>query len=341
MRQHLTTQQDILSVTDIQSSGAASVALPQASWEGISLTFQRTAATAVPVNSSDSGSSADSGDSDSREGRGGDGGSFPSPTSFSSSAPLEPKAAEHSRKPALASRSARTGTGDLSGISEGNLAAKGMGVGGSASGNAISYPTPDQDGHYRGSGSHPVEGSGREGTREAIPSVSMDQRTPEQGRREEMFKIWERETAKRRKDLHRQQHDVADDGDDDTMFREGGGRREGGAGTEFRHPQGEPPFTCTLRAETNASIHQIPIFVFDGSLHYGLLGNDGHWDLSGFHGSGSESVGGGVSGQEFSARGSEVTGVRDERLVASGVAGLPPDSRWGPRVGQTDCMRNE
>lgn len=44
---------------------------------------------------------------------------------------------------------------------------------------------------------------------------------------------------------------------------------------EDENEQGEyeersPPFMCTLRAETNASTHQIPVFIFDGSLHISL-----------------------------------------------------------------------
>lgn len=44
-------------------------------------------------------------------------------------------------------------------------------------------------------------------------------------------------------------------------------------------PERSAPFMCALRAETNASIHHIPIFVFDHSLHFSLKSDsDGDGD---------------------------------------------------------------
>lgn len=110
---------------------------------------------------------------------------------------------------------------------------------------------------------------------------------------------------------------------------------------EERHRS--PPFTCTLRAETNASTHHIPVFVFDGSLHVGLL-EAGGWAGTGEarredgRGEGlGDGVGAGVGGRsDGDVRGGvgEDGGAQEAawsaglRASPADVAGLPPDSRW-------------
>ncbi|CAM9591249.1 unnamed protein product, partial [Laminaria digitata] len=133
---------------------------------------------------------------------------------------------------------------------------------------------------------HPVEGVDAEGTRDFIPSVSSDQRTPAQRALDEHALG----VARRRAGF------PADSA---------GGGGEGGEGGGEEEESGRAlPFTCTLRAETNASTHHIPVFVFDGSLHFGLVGE---FDDD------SEAGGGGVGGEG-----------RSSQAV---LAGLPPDSR--------------
>ncbi|CAN0552036.1 unnamed protein product, partial [Ectocarpus sp. 12 AP-2014] len=83
------------------------------------------------------------------------------------------------------------------------------------------------------------------------------------------------------------------------------------------------PFTCTLRAETNASTHQIPVFVFDGSLHYGFVADGGSGGSGGEADTKKRKEGGGFFG------GVDVRSGWPKASKASPtvVAGLPPDSR--------------
>lgn len=82
------------------------------------------------------------------------------------------------------------------------------------------------------------------------------------------------------------------------------------------------PFTCTLRAETNASTHHIPVFIYDGGVHISL--HDGVATERGVPPTG-------VSGE-----GARAWGRKEERLPAgmarsafpAETAGLPPDARW-------------
>lgn len=94
-----------------------------------------------------------------------------------------------------------------------------------------------------------------EGMREAIPSVSVDQRTPAQKALEEF-----------------QYSDGGDDSNDD-LSEAGADRVRSSMSVSRTLPMG-----CVLRAETNASTHHIPVFVYDGSLHFNLLGEDGSFE---------------------------------------------------------------
>lgn len=80
------------------------------------------------------------------------------------------------------------------------------------------------------------------------------------------------------------------------------------------------PYTCTLRAETNASTHHIPVFIHDGGVHISSSGEEA-------------SGGSGLRDAESSGVG-RVRGVKERLLTgltrpASCIdaAGLPPDAR--------------
>lgn len=125
-----------------------------------------------------------------------------------------------------------------------------------------------------------------EGMMEAVPSVSADQRTPAQRVLEEF-----------------QYRDEG--GDLDVNWSED---RTGVDGASSSMSVSRSlPMGCVLRAETNASTHHIPVFVFDGSLHFNLLGEDGSFE------EGSVLV--------------PDPGVGSRGLSLAASAGLPQDSR--------------
>lgn len=118
---------------------------------------------------------------------------------------------------------------------------------------ALFPPSESEAGTGHPSGSE--RGVYGEGMREAIPSVSVDQRTPAQKALEEF-----------------QYRNGG--GDADVDLSEAGVDEVSSAMSVSR----SLPMGCVLRAETNASTHHIPVFVFDGSLHFNLLGEDGSFE---------------------------------------------------------------
>lgn len=288
-------------MTGVDPTAAASVALPQASWEGISISFRRwAAASRVGLGGSFNGSGRDTrrgvgvageGGGGGVGGGGGGGGGSPWSPSSSPSLPSEPKATDRERPASPVFRPLSTPSATaasppltLSSSSLSSIDMEGVPASGAAGGGGFHPSPPDR------ARAHPVEGVDGEGAREFVPSVSSDQRTPAQRALDEL-------AAERRAGFPA--------GSAGGAGRGGGGRDgQGGGGGEGEGGERSLPFTCTLRVETNASTHHIPVFVFDGSLHFGLLGEfDGDMDASG----------GGLGGEGGSSQ--------------AVLAGLPPDAR--------------
>lgn len=260
--------QDILSVAGVDSRSAASVAPPQGSWEGVSLTFRRSP-------TADSGGGSPSPAPPTRPGAAS---SFLSEADPVSTPPAAQKPADNS---------AYGGRGKF-------------------------YPS------Y--AGGHAPGGVGcADGAGAAIPTVSEDQRPVRQRAVEDGFPAAATAVLARRGD--------------------GGGGEEEEEEEGLLPPWREErhrslPFTCTLRAETNASIHHIPVFVFDGSLHFGLLGAEGAGEWEAGREWLGDGVGAGGRGDGDSARGGGGDGGQEAAWSAglqaspADVAGLPPDSRY-------------
>ena len=94
-------------------------------------------------------------------------------------------------------------------------------------------------------------------------------------------------------------------------------------------------FACVLKAETNASTHHIPVFVFDGNLHFSLLETEGGGEQEDFGRYLEEKVEARIKGRRYNvgvekdrraARRGWPAGSRS-RLSLAASAGLPPDSR--------------
>lgn len=123
-----------------------------------------------------------------------------------------------------------------------------------------------------------------------------------------------------------------------------------------------PPFMCTLRAETNASTHQIPVFIFDGSLHFSLEtakafpGEEFSAPVAGGEGV-TAAAGGGVNGR-VGAWGAPVSGDGKGRewptpaaagatvgprstLGTAELAGLPTDVRYKSMRSQLAKVREQ
>lgn len=294
--------QDILEVTSVDPSSESSVALPQAAWEGVHLSFRRSAV--VSAAAAPEGRCGGVTGDDSEE---------PWPPSSAPPA-FEPKLAQEQEKLTRA-RSTTTSRGE----------------GGPGFDKGGEYPSP----------AYPAEGDSgddRASLRESvIPTVSTDQRSIAQRALDEFRAAFADATggslAEGQQDGGRRGGSRGDSSDGDGG---GGGESDGLGQQQQQQQQPSPsssygralPFTCTLRAETNASTHHIPVFVFDGSLHFGLLGDDNE---DGFHGdsTGTAGVASKRDGRDFGGGPEFGSGWPRASKASSptAVAGLPPDSR--------------
>lgn len=328
--------QDILSVESPDPSLPAAVAPPQEEWSGISLTFRRSVVAKRHNDLLDELQYLN------RHGGGGSNHHHhhhhnakinikdPSFTPHSSP-PLSPSVAvgrvRAGVNPAVAQPSQRRGSL--------NEASGGSSING-ADEEAIGRAIP----HHVAWGARGRWGN--EAAGEAVPAFPPYQHIDRTDKRVGLRKGHKRtdgepvdneQWGKRKTGAAHKQRDGTDSLDqrlDSWLGRGGGGKSSGsgsGSGTHHRriaittHWSHLPlPFTCTVRAETNASMHHVPVFIYDGSMHISLVDEQKMEPGAHVHSRGNN------RGRGWGVK-ERLSVVSTTAALPAEVAGLPPDAR--------------